>query len=288
MAALGTETSGSILSPSQRNNLVGIKPTVGLTSRYLVIPIASTQDTVGPMARTVKDAAYVLSAINSQNDPHDNYTSVNPFPPGFDFTAGCKPHALKGLRIGIPRNGITPSANQSLTIGPEIDAFNKSIAIFKAAGATIVDNADFPNLTQYRTANSTVVLGVEFIAEMIDYFHSLTYNPNNISTFDELVNFTTSDPREVYPDRDIARWVSAQALNLTKSSPRYLYERYNDLVAGSNSTILGALEKYDLDVLIMPSSFSAGVAAIAGYPVVTVSLPVALFVQHNVCVSLLT
>ena len=78
-AALGSETDGSIISPSDANNLVGIKPTVGLTSRDLVIPISEHQDTVGPMARTVKDAAYVLQAIAGLS-PYDNYTSAIPFP----------------------------------------------------------------------------------------------------------------------------------------------------------------------------------------------------------------
>jgi amidase len=218
------------------------------------------------MARTVKDAATLLSAIAGK-DPNDNYTSVIPFKAGYEFESSCKRDALRGLRIGIPRNAFA----QSATNGPEINAFNASIAIFKANGATIVDNANFPNLTEYRTQNSSLVLGVEFEAGVAKYFNGLTYNPNNIHSLQDLIQFTETFPAEDYPDRNVQTWISAVNYNLTTSSPEYLAARYNDLIAGSIATELGALGKYNLDVLIMPSSSSPGYAAIAGYPIVTVS-----------------
>ncbi|KAH8811102.1 amidase signature domain-containing protein [Xylogone sp. PMI_703] len=267
MASLGSETSGSIISPSSRNNLVGIKPTVGLTSRYLVIPISSTQDTVGPMARTVRDAAYLLSAIAGK-DANDNYTLVSPFKPGYKFESSCKHNALKGMRIGIPRNGFSASSSNA----PEIDAFNASIQVFIDQGATIVDNANFPNLTEYRTANSGIVLGTEFEFGVAEYFNSLTYNPYNIHSLQDLINFTETFPAEDYPDRNVNTWITAINNNLTLDSAAFQLARANDLVAGSTATILGALEQYNLDALIMPSSSSPGVAAIAGYPIVTVPL----------------
>ena len=95
------QTSGSILSPSNVNNLVGIKPTVGLTSRTLVIPISQRQDTVGPMARTVKDAAYVLQAIAGK-DPLDNYTLAEPFDTPPDYVAACNFSSLKGPESAYP------------------------------------------------------------------------------------------------------------------------------------------------------------------------------------------
>lgn len=91
------------MEPSSSKNLVGIKPTVGLTSRSLVIPISEHQDTVGPMVRTVKDAAYVLQAIAGK-DPYDNYTSAIPRTPLPDYVAACKLSGLKGKRIGVPRD----------------------------------------------------------------------------------------------------------------------------------------------------------------------------------------
>lgn len=95
LASLGTETSGSILSPSDVNGVVGIKPTVGLTSRYLVIPISEHQDTIGPMARSVKDAAYVLQSIVGP-DANDNYTSVYPFETTPDYVAACSFDSFAG------------------------------------------------------------------------------------------------------------------------------------------------------------------------------------------------
>lgn len=103
-ASLGTETDGSFIFPSHKNGIVGVKPTMGLTSRHLVIPCTEHQDTVGPMARTVRDAAAVLQAIAGY-DPKDNYTSVIPHIPG--YVSACKANALHGARIGIPWNVIT-------------------------------------------------------------------------------------------------------------------------------------------------------------------------------------
>src|SRR5215203_2900749 len=104
MANAGTETSGSILSPSNQNMLVGIKPTVGRVSRYGVIPIAADQDTPGPMARTVSDAAIMLGAMEGATpDPHDSATTKCTPPAGNDYTRLLDPKALEGARIGIPR-----------------------------------------------------------------------------------------------------------------------------------------------------------------------------------------
>ena len=103
-ANVGTETSGSILSPSNQNMLAGIKPTVGRISRYGVIPITADQDTAGPMARTVTDAAIMLGALESASpDPHDPATRTCTPPPGRNYTRFLRAGALKGARIGIPR-----------------------------------------------------------------------------------------------------------------------------------------------------------------------------------------
>jgi amidase len=134
---------------------------VGLTSRYLVVPISQTQDTIGPMTRTMMDAAYILSVIagafvydivlsqsefSEGKDTHDNYTSAIPFEIIPDYATECNSEGLRSAKIGIPRNAITVSSTNS----PEITAFNASISIFKKLGATIVDNADFPDLAGYK------------------------------------------------------------------------------------------------------------------------------------------
>lgn len=137
-ASPGTETLGSILSPSSQNNVVGIKPTVGLTSRSLVVPISEHQDTVGPIARSVSDAAYLLSIIAGK-DKSDNYTSSQPWEIPPDYTLALNLSSLSGARIGIPRNAITPDN----TSQPILDAFETAIEVLRNAGALIVDYANY-------------------------------------------------------------------------------------------------------------------------------------------------
>lgn len=220
-ATLGSETSGSILSPSQRSNLVGIKPTVGLTSRTLVIPISEHQDTVGPMARTVKDAAYVLQAIAGK-DPLDNYTLAQPFDAPPDYVAACNFSSLRGKRIGIPRNLIDPSEDPDSTI---ITAFNAAVKLIARAGATIVDNT---NITEYalETYNNGstegIVLDADFVTDLPGkYLSMLSYNPQNVQDLEDVRNFTQNFPLEDYPDRDTAVWDESLALGYGNTDPRF-------------------------------------------------------------------
>ncbi|BFZ63301.1 hypothetical protein YB2330_004423 [Saitoella coloradoensis] len=275
LATLGTETSGSILSPSQRNNLVGIKPTVGLTSRALVVPISEHQDTIGPMARTVKDAAHILSAIAGK-DQYDNYTSAIPFDTIPDYAANLSSCGLKGAKIGIPRNAITYTANR--TNAPVITAFNSSVQVLSSLGAEIFDNANFPAYAELRnSSNSTIVLNLDFETDLANYFSELSYNPQGVHDLADLANYTINDPREDYPDRNIYTW--EQALNRTaygNTSPEFWAAYQANLYLGGPGGIDGALESMSveggLDALILPTDFAAGIAAIVGYPVVTVPL----------------
>jgi len=171
---VGTETSGSILSPSNQNMLAAVKPTVGLISRYGVIPITADQDTAGPMAKTVTDVAIMLGAMTSASpDPNDAATSRCTPPPGRDYTRFLKPDGLKGARIGIPRAYFYDPADLPRRAGaPAPDAaaggrggrggrgggggsglnpeqarvMTEAIAALKAAGAEIVDPADIPSI----------------------------------------------------------------------------------------------------------------------------------------------
>src|SRR5262249_12014242 len=163
MMNVGTETSGSILSPSNQNMLAGIKPTVGRVSRYGVIPTAADQDTPGPMARTVSDAAIMLGALESaQPDPNDPATRKCPPPAGRDYTRFLNPAGLKGARIGIPRAFFydRSAAGASEPRGGLTDAQRKimddAIAVLKAQGATIVDPADIPSVADTSVANNFI------------------------------------------------------------------------------------------------------------------------------------
>lgn len=187
--SLGTETDGSILSPSQLNNIVGIKPTVGLTSRSLVIPISEHQDTVGPMARTVKDAAYILQAIAGP-DSYDNYTSVIPWANSTvpDYPAACQFDALLGKRIGVPRNAIgTPSRSTA----PIYAAFEAALNTLRSAGAIIVENTNYTAFDQYleSSAEDTVLSG-DFGPNLAAYLAQLTYNTNDVNDLSDVRNFT--------------------------------------------------------------------------------------------------
>jgi amidase len=259
------------VSPSNRNNLAGIKPTVGLTSRNLVIPISEHQDTVGPMARTVKDAAYILHAIAGV-DPYDNYTSAIPnggkIP---DYVAACDNFALRGARIGIPRNAI--SLFEDPTTGPETDAFEDAIGVLEAAGATIIDNANFTAAQQLAESNAELtVLNADFISNLAAYLAELVSNPNNVHTLEEVRNYTQSFPAEMYPDRNTGVWDRALTAGFNNSDPRFWAAWEEDLFLGGEGGLLGTLTRHNLDAVVLPTSFSSTWAAIVGAPIVTVPL----------------
>jgi len=266
------QTSGSILSPSEVNNLVGIKPTVGLTSRALVVPISQRQDTVGPMARTVKDAAYILQAIAGK-DPNDNYTSAIPnngvLP---DYVAACKFSGLAGKRIGIPRNVIYPQDGDA----PLLAAFEAAIKIIKKAGATVVDNTNITPfaLDQYLNGNASgIVLFADFVSDLPgEYLSKLVKNPQGVTNLQQVSDFTHNFKPEDYPDRDTAVWDQSLALGFNNTSPQFWPYYLNNLEVAGPQGILGVLKNHSLDALILPTAFSPGLPAFIGTPVVTVPM----------------
>ncbi len=164
-ANIGTETSGSILNPANQNMLAAIKPTVGRISRYGVIPITADQDTPGPLAKTVTDAAILLGAMEGiAPDPNDSATGACKPPPGHDYTRFLKSTGLQGARIGIPRafyydevvapgtttptGGLNPSQKALMT---------EAIAALKRLGATVVDPADIPSVISPDARNNLVL-----------------------------------------------------------------------------------------------------------------------------------
>ncbi|KAK1220637.1 hypothetical protein PQX77_016588 [Marasmius sp. AFHP31] len=176
---LGGETDGSITCPASNNNVVGIKPTVGLTSRAggivfptttqrhlaltyiprIAIPITRNQDTIGPITRSISDAAIVLSVIAGK-DPNDNFTLAQPdvVP---DYDKALDPNALKGKRIGVPRKVFLEERFTELEV---IDAFEKALETIRELGATVVDPADLPSAQEIFDShgNETIVAEVDF------------------------------------------------------------------------------------------------------------------------------
>ncbi|KAH9888645.1 amidase [Xylariomycetidae sp. FL2044] len=271
-AALGTETDGSIVSPSNVNGVVGIKPTVGLTSRYLVIPISEHQDTIGPMARTVRDAAFLLTAIAGK-DPKDNYTSAIPFGEQDipDYVGACDYNALKGKRIGVPRN-LFP-ADPGEQYGPIISAFNASLDVLRQAGATVLDDL---YLEGYETLSQAdfegVVLKADFVTNLAEYFATLTVNPHKITDLEGLQNFTQTLPAEEWPSRDTAIWQEALDLGFGNESPESWSNYTANQYFGGLLGITGAIQNHSLDALTVPTAFSSYLPAIIGAPIVTVPL----------------
>ncbi|ORY67374.1 amidase [Pseudomassariella vexata] len=271
LACLGTETDGSIVSPSNVNNLVGIKPTVGLTSRYLVVGISERQDTIGPMARTVKDAAYILAAIAGQ-DPNDNYTSAIPFSATPDYVAACNYHALKGKRIGVPRNvfDITGFEEQ---YGPIVAAFNASLDTIRAAGAEVVDDIYLEGYDAIANATfEQVVLMADIVKNLASYLSELAVNPNNLTSLSDVQEFTQNFTLEEWPERDTGIWEDALALDYGNESPEFWSNYTADLYYGGLLGITGALTNLSLDALVVPTTFASTLPAIIGAPIVTVPL----------------
>lgn len=281
-AALGTETSGSIISPAQINNIVGIKPTVGLTSRRLVVPISSHQDTVGPMARTVLDAAHVLQIIAGA-DPIDNATSTSPYANGTlpDYVAACRIDGLRDAKIGIPFQ-LVPH-----TLPPYIlQSFNSAVKLTRRLGATItnVTIPSWPEFSDENNNNSTIVLNIDFVHDLPQYFTQLQVNPQNVTDLQSLLEYTIADPREKYPSRNVATWKQALGRNFSIDSAEGQEAlRQNQRIGGADG-ILAALDSFDGDVLMVPSIESPGLPALAGYPVITIPLgfaPANTTVEYN-------
>jgi amidase len=238
----------------------------------MVIPISEHQDTIGPMARTVKDAAYILQAIAGV-DPYDNYTSAIPNEVVPDFIAACNLSALSGSRLGIPRNVIPLHPLANLTNGPIMDAFEQALGTLREAGATIVEDTNFTAAAEFRHSNaSTEVISADFLVNLHDYFESLTYNPRNITSLSELRDFTQSFPLEDYPTRDTADWDQVLEQNWNNTDPRFWPAYQENLYYGGEGGLLGSIERHDLDAVILPTILASKWAAIIGSPIVTVPL----------------
>jgi amidase len=288
LGCLGTETDGSITGPSSYNNLVGIKPStlesysasltcnradrpiaVGLTSRHLVIPVSEHQDTVGPLARTVKDAAHILQTIAGV-DPRDNYTSAIPNGAIPDYLTACNLSALSGARLGIPRNVISLLSDN--TTGPVIEAFEQSLVIMRSAGAIIVEDTNFTAAVEFLNSKlPTIILNADFVVNIQNYLGSLLYNPRNISSLADLRQFTQSFPLEDYPTRDTGLWDQALQ-NWNNTDPQFWPAYEQNLYYGGNGGLLGAIERNDLDAVLLPADFAPDWAAAVGSPIVTVPL----------------
>lgn len=223
------------------------------------------------MARTVKDAAYLLQAIAGR-DPADNYTSAIPFTELPEYVEHCKFDSLRGARIGIPRNMILAKGQNAVVL----TAFEEAIATIQAAGADVTDGANVTDSAIADLLDSTKywkVLSADFLSNLPDlYLSKLTKNPNSIRSVEELRSFTQGHAAEAYPDRDTGVWDDALDQGFGNTDPRFwpLYER--SLRIGGPDGVLGVLRNLSLDALIIPTNYASSLSARIGAPVVTVPL----------------
>ena len=255
--------------PSERNNIVGIKPTVGLTSRYLIVPVSEHQDTVGPMARTVKDAAKLLQVI-AGIDPNDSYTSESPFKDGPpDYLAACKLSGLQGKRIGIARNVIDESSDE---VTHAIEAFERAISVMANAGATIVEDTNFTAHSQWKKREYNPVTRADFVTNLAQYLSTLERNPRNIQSIEDLRDFTWKFPKEEYPSRNTRNWDTAIEQKMNNTCPEFWPIYQENLYLGGEGGILGALERHGLDAVVIPTVIASSIPGMVGTPIVTVPL----------------
>ena len=296
-ASVGTETSGSILSPSNQNMLVGIKPTVGRVSRYGVVPITADQDTPGPMARTVTDAAILLGVMEGTSpDPHDSATTRCTPPAGNDYTRLLNPKALEGARIGIPRAVFYDSARVGGSTTPrgflnaaQKKVMDEAIAVLKAQGATVVDPADIPSIVATDPAENFLnwnVCGGLDNAKGLDAGCSIAFKYGMKRDFNAWLA-SLGDRAPVESLTALREWnirhqragaikygqanldVSDE-MSLVADRERYLADRRKDIRLSATNGIDAALKAHRLDALFFPGVSSAGIGARPGYPTVTV------------------
>ena len=274
--AVGTETDGSVVCPSSLAALVGLKPTLGLVSRRGIIPISASQDTAGPMARSVTDAALLLQAMAGA-DPEDRATAVLAKHPVPDYLAGLKPGALKGVRIGVLRK--MAGFHEGVDV-----VFEAALVTLKNAGAVIVDPIALPHQGQYDADEFTVLL-YEFKDGLNRYLASRKDAPKDLAA---LIAFNKAHAAEELPYFQQEIFEQAQAKGpLTEAAYRKARARSLRL-AGAEG--LGAVLKASkLDALVAPTMGAAwmtdlvngdhylgGTAssapAVSGYPHITVPM----------------
>jgi len=302
---VGSETSGSILSPSNQNMLAAIKPTVGRISRYGVIPITADQDTAGPMAKTVTDAAILFGALESPApDPNDPATSTCTPAAGRDYTKFLKADGLKGARIGIPRafyyDKIEPPRNAARRGGGGRGGFDglnpeqarvmtEAIDILKQQGAVIVDPADIPSIVtkdpdknfllwgqcsgltnvKGKDADCSVVLKYGMKRDFNKWLATLGPSAP-VKTLTELrqwniTHLSAGAIRYGQSQLDISDEMDVEA-----DRARYESDRAKDIALAGTHGIDEAMKANHLDALLFPGANGAAIAAKPGYPTVIV------------------
>lgn len=275
VAAVGTETDGSVICPAQTNGIVGIKPTLGLLSRSGIIPIAHSQDTAGPMVRTVADAAILLGAMTGvdERDSATRLSAKRRFP---SYEKFLDPKGLKGARIGVARN-MCGTDKRVLSI------FESCMDVMKQLGAIIVDPADVPNFNKFGKTE-VEVLHYEFKADLNKYLASANAQVKNMA---DVIKFNEENRSTVL------KYFGQEHMLIAQEKSGLRDKKYREALAKNlqltrKNGIDAVMKKYKLDAIIVPSGGPSWVidlvngdatnwdmestspAAVAGYPHITV------------------
>jgi amidase len=275
--AVGTETDGSIVSPACSCGIVGLKPTVGLVSRSAIIPISHTQDTAGPMARTVADAAALLSALAGV-DPADTATEAARGHIEMDYTRFLDANGLRGARLGVVRK----------YAGYNMDTdrlFDAALAVMKQAGAEIVDPVEIPTIGKFDDAELEVLL-YELKTGLNQYLAWLGPSAP-VHSLEEVIAFNVKHAAEEMPYFGQKLFERAQAKG-PLTSPEYQKALADCRRMSRTEGIDAAMDKAKLDALVAPTGSPAWptdwvngdhftgsdstLAAVAGYPHITVPM----------------
>jgi amidase len=272
-ANVGTETSGSILSPANWNNLVGIKPTVGRISRHGVIPITADQDTPGPMARTVIDAAILLGVLEGRDpDPGDPATRLCTRVPDGDYTMFLNQKALAGARIGIPRGAFY----ESLTTD-RARVLAEAIDVLKQNGAIVVDPVPLSELPPACSGLSGAKGADERCSVVMKYGMKRDFNKwlaslgpgAPVKTLTELRRWNTDHQSSGALKYGQAQLDNSDEMDLDRDRARYFADRERDLRLSATEGIDAVIKDHKLDALFVPA-MNYDMAARAGYPTVIV------------------
>jgi len=296
-ANVGTETSGSILSPSNQTMLAAVKPTVGRVSRYGVIPITADQDTPGPMAKWVTDAAIMLGAMEgSAPDPNDPPTRACTAPPGRDYTQYLRADGLKGARIGIPRASfyerITVPGSERPRGGlnpDQLKVMEDSIAVLKQQGAIIIDPANIPSVTEKDAKENFLLWGIcsgidnakgkdENCSVDLKYGMKRDFNtwlaslgPSApVKTLAELRAWNKAHEKAGTLKYGQSQLDISDEMDVEKDRARYEADRAKDIRLGGTHGIDEVMKANNLDALLFPGANGSALAARPGHPTVIV------------------
>ena len=258
--AVGTETSGSILSPANQNSVVGIKPTLGLVSRSGVVPIAGSQDTAGPFGRTVADAALLLGAMTGV-DAADRATRASRRHTRRDYVEFLDPRGLEGARLGVPRAVFFDRLGAG-----EVPVIEAALRALDRLGAILLDPADIATAREVTDFRSDVML-YEFKRDLNRYLRELG-ETSPIRSLRDLIRHNEARPREMLRFGQVLL-LAAQATGGLRTST-YRVSRAEDIRLSRTEGIDPVMKRERLDALVFPGWVGAAIGAKAGYPSIIV------------------